>query len=284
VPCLCNQALKAIRLLRPKADDAFIKHILDRVMDFLRQDDLLSFPAPKGGQVIYRILSEELGEPDPYSHLRRITNAKALEYEKYIQDIIAKSKDPLNTALKVAIIGNIIDFAAHTSIEIDTELQNVAAIPIAIDDSGPFFEDLKVAERILYIGDNSGEIVFDKLFIEEILRQFPSKKIIFSVRGGPIINDALLSDAREIGLDSIVTVIQSSQSPGVILDESPPKFREEFEHADLICVKGQGNFEALSEPNLPTKAHVYFLLKVKCSLMEQLFKRPVGSLVIKKFQ
>ncbi len=284
VPCLCNQVLKAIRLLQPDADDAFIKRILDRVMDFLKREDLLTLPAPKVGQGVYHILGEELGNSDPYARLKKITNEKALHYEKFVRDLINHSKDHLATALKLAIIGNSVDFAAHTPVNIDEEMKDVAKMGIAIDDSHALFADLKSAQRILYIGDNSGEIVFDKLFIEEILRHYPTTKITFAVRGGPIINDAMMSDARDVGLDKIIPIIQSSQSPGVLLDESPPEFKAEFDHADLIIVKGQGNFEALSEPNLPTKAHIYFLLKAKCGVMEQIFRKPLGSLIIKKYQ
>ncbi len=284
VPCLCNQVLKAIRLIRPDADDAFIKRILDRVMDFLKRDGLFTVPAPKVGQGVYRIIGEELGDPDPYAHLKKVTNEKAMQYEKFSRDLIDKSKDHLATALKLAIIGNSVDFAAHTPVNIDAEMKNVTKIGIAIDDSRALFADLKTARRILYVGDNSGEIVFDKLLIEEILRQYPAKKMAFAVRGGPIINDAMMADARETGLDKIIPIIQSSQSPGVLLGESPPEFIEAFGQADLIIVKGQGNFEALSESHLPTKAHIYFLLKAKCAVIEDIFKKPIGSLIIKKFE
>ncbi len=284
VPCLCNQVLKAIRLLRPDATDAFIKQILDRVMDFLRRGDILALPPPKVGQVVYRILGEELGEQNPYALLKQMTNEKALQYESYAQDLISNSKDPLATALKLAIIGNSVDFAAHTPVDIDMEMRDVKKTGIAIDDSPSLFADLKSAGRILYIGDNSGEIVFDKLFIQEILRHYPTAHIIFAVRGGPIINDATMDDARVSGLDAVVPVITTSQSPGVLLDESSAEFKTEFQEAVLILVKGQGNFEALAEPNLPTKAHVYFLLKAKCGVMEEIFGKPIGSLIVKKFQ
>jgi uncharacterized protein with ATP-grasp and redox domains len=284
VPCLCNQALKAIRLLRPDADDTFIKHALDRVMDFLRREDLLALPSPKVGQAVYRILGEELGDPDPYARLKKFTNGKALQYEIFARDLIKNSKDRLATALKLAIIGNSVDFAAHAVVNLDKEMQDVVKTGIAIDDSPSLFADLRPAQRILYIGDNSGEIVFDKIFIEELLRQDPTKKIVFAVRGGPIINDATIFDARDIGLDKIVPILHSSQSPGVLLEESPAEFKIEFKDADLIVVKGQGNYEALSEPNLPTRAHVYFLLKAKCRLMEEIFKKPIGSLIVTKHQ
>ncbi len=284
LPCLCNQVLKAIRLLRPNADDEFVKHTLDRVMNFLEREDLLRLPPSKVGQVVYRILGEQLCEQDPYARLKRLTNEKAMQYENYAQELISSSKEPLATALKLAIIGNSVDFAAHTPVDIDKEMQDVGKTGITIDDSPSLFADLKSAGRILYIGDNSGEIVFDKLFIQEILRHYPVARIIFAVRGGPIINDATLEDARAIGLDAVVPVITTSQSPGVLLDESSEELKKEFQEAALILVKGQGNFEALADPNLPTKAHVYFLLKAKCGVMEKIFRKPIGSLIVKKFQ
>ncbi len=253
-------------------------------MGFLQSDNLMSLPAPKVGQGVYRILGEELGEPDPYANLKQVTNEKALAYENYARGLISKSKDPLATALKLAIIGNSVDFAAHTAVDIDKEMRDVNKTGIAIDDSPSLFADLKAAQRIFYIGDNSGEIVFDKLFIQEILRQYPTARIKFSVRGGPIINDATMGDARAIGLDTVVPIITGSQSPGVLLEECPAEFKMEFREVDLILVKGQGNFEALAEANLPTNAHIYFLLKAKCGVMEKIFSIPIGSLIAKKFQ
>ncbi len=252
-------------------------------MDFLRRDDLLALPAPMAGQAIYRILGEELGDPDPYAHLKQFTNEKALQYENFARSLIDKSKDRLGTGLKLAIIGNSVDFAAHTSVNLDKEMQDVAETGIALDDSQSLFLDLKSAQKVLYIGDNSGEIVFDKIFIQEIIRQYPDVRIIFAVRSGPIINDATIADARSIGLDKIVPVITSSQSPGVLLGESSAEFIKAFQDSDLIIVKGQGNFEALSEPNLPTKANIYFLLKVKCGLMEEILKKSIGSLIVTKY-
>ncbi|OLS14578.1 MAG: hypothetical protein RBG13Loki_1769 [Promethearchaeota archaeon CR_4] len=284
VPCLCNQVLKAVRLLRPRATDTFIKQTLNRVMNFLQRDDLLALPAPKVGQGVYRIIGEELGNPNPYAPLKKLTNEQAFQFESRARDLIRKSNDRLATALKLAIIGNSIDFAAYTSVNIDKEMQDMAKTSIAKDESPSLFSDLTSARRILYIGDNSGEIVFDKLFIEEMLRQYPDKKIIFAVRGGPIINDVTMEDAQEVGLDQIVPIVCGSQSPGVLLEESSAEFLTAFREADLILLKGQGNFEALAnESNLPTKGHIYFLLKAKCRVMERIFNKPVGSLIVSKF-
>ena len=254
-------------------------------MDFLRRDDLLALPPSKVGQVVYRILGEELGDPDPYARLKKVTNEKALHYEIYARELIDKSKNRMATALKLALIGNSVDFAAQAPVDIDKEMRDVDTTGITIDDSPLLFTDIRSAHRILYIGDNSGEIVFDKLFIQEILREQSNVRITFAVRGGPIINDATIEDARDIGLDQIVPIIQGSQSPGVLLGESPAEFTTEFREADLILVKGQGNFEALAnESNLPTRARIYFLLKAKCGVIEEIFEKSVGSLIVTKLQ
>jgi len=255
-------------------------------MTFLSQDDLMALPPGKVGQTVYRILGEVLGELDPYAELKLLTNAKALSFEPHMEVVLAQATDPLRTALKLAIMGNIIDFAAETEVNLDEELANLENHGIAIDDSDALFADIKNpdANKILYIGDNAGEIVFDKVFLQELLKQYPTKQFVFAVRSGPIINDATMEDAAAVGLADIVRVIECSQSPGVQIAESCPEFQEEFQQADVIIAKGQGNFEALSEPDLPTSAHVYFLLKAKCRLMEQIFECLIGSLIVKKFQ
>jgi uncharacterized protein with ATP-grasp and redox domains len=137
--------------------------------------------------------------------------------------------------------------------------------------------ELARAKTLLYIGDNAGEVFFDKVFLEEILRGFRIK-VVFSVRAGPIINDATAEDAKAAGIDRLATIIEGTQSPGVILDEATPEFTRAYKSADLIVAKGQGNFEALSER--PRSENIFFLLMVKCEIMEEYFHVPVGSAIL----
>ncbi len=140
---------------------------------------------------------------------------------------------------------------------------------------------MKKAEKIFIIGDNAGEIVFDKLLIEILLQKYPGTKFIYAVRGGPAINDVIMEDAVETGLSALVEVVQGSVSPGVIMEETTPEFREVFQTADLIISKGQGNFESLDTVDT-NGVELYFLLKAKCEVVAEMFNVPLGSLVLSR--
>ena len=123
------------------------------------------------------------------------------------------------------------------------------------------------------LADNAGEIVFDRLLIE----QLPIDRVTVAVRGYPVINDATLDDAETAGLTDIVDVISNgSDAPGTLLDDCSEAFRSRFEEADLIIAKGQGNYETLAQSPRP----IFFLLRVKCPVVARDLDYPVGSMVV----
>ncbi|MCK5155984.1 MAG: DUF89 family protein [Spirochaetales bacterium] len=215
----------------------------------------------------------ELGEPhdfDLYADLKELSNKVSLSYAEKFREKIDISDKPLETGMQIAAAGNIIDFGAksHDSINLDKELQSFDTVSFAHYDIEQFREGLHKASTLLYICDNSGEIVFDMLFIQEIQREYPGIRITAALRDKPIINDATLTDARAVGLDHVVPVVSSgSIYPGTILPETTEGFRQLFSSADVIISKGQGNFETL----LPfADARLFFLLRIKCEYMANL--------------
>lgn len=159
---------------------------------------------------------------------------------------VLQSDVPFDRALRLALAGNFIDFAVHHSTNIDSVLDRAQNQPLAIDHSQALKADLKKAKHVLYLGDNCGEIVLDRIFIETIMHP----NLTFVVRGAPVINDATLEDAQMTGLDHV---------------------------ADVILSKGQGNLEGLLGK---TNKNIYFLLMVKCPVMSELLHVPVGSFVV----
>ena len=148
---------------------------------------------------------------------------------------------------------------------------------LSADLSSSHTEELRTAinnaKQILYLGDNAGEIVFDKLFIEHL----PKEKIIFAVRGKPVINDATMKDAEDIGLTDILKVIDNGSGyPGTVLQSCSEEFQEVFNGADLIISKGQGNYETLSE----NRQNIFFLLKIKCDIVARDLNGNVGDFVV----
>lgn len=136
--------------------------------------------------------------------------------------------------------------------------------------------DIKKAKTILYLGDNCGEICLDKLLLKRIKQLNPSLKIYFGVRGKPVVNDSIESDAYEVGIDEYASIISNGDnSLGTILSRTSAQFNQIYQNCDFVIAKGQANFESLSEEN----KKIYFLLMVKCDVIAKYINVPEKSLV-----
>jgi len=256
LPCLLKQALYAARLATE--DEAAQNHIMRQVAELLSGLDL-SLSPPENAVGIYSLIAREAECEDPFRHLKQKSNNLALSLRPELQKQIASSNDPLRTALRFAIAGNIIDYGAHHDFDAQHAIAECLRKELAINHYQDFAEDVKRAETILYLADNCGELVFDGLVIEQL-----EKPVTLAVKEGPIINDATVADARDCGLDQYCRVISNGTNcPGTPLTSCSSEFMEIFQEADLIISKGQGNFETLSESQAP----VYFLLTVKCPVV-----------------
>jgi uncharacterized protein with ATP-grasp and redox domains len=174
-------------------------------------------------------------------------------------------------AARLAIAGNLMDMGVIgnlTEAEVRQTMEQALHAPF-FGELDKFRQAVGDAKSILYLADNAGEIVFDRLLIE----QLPTERVTLAVRGAPIINDVTLIDAQAVGLDQIVEVIDNgSDAPGTILSDCSPEFLRRFAAADLIISKGQGNFETLSGE----AGNIFFLFKVKCPKVANLVGQPVG--------
>ena len=237
-------------------------------------------------QIVRRVadtIIQELDESpdfDIYAEVKEKSNTLSLAYVEKFQKKIDASDSPFETALQIAAAGNIIDFGVknHASVNLDKELQYLDRTPFDRYDIEPFKKALNGASTLLYICDNSGEIVFDMLFIKELQREYPNLQIVAALRDMPIINDATLKDAKAVGLDRLVTVISSgSVYPGTILPETTKEFQKLYASADVMLSKGQGNFETL----LPwSNKRLFFLLRIKCEYMATLSEVKQDNLVL----
>ena len=177
------------------------------------------------------------------------------------------------TAIRIAIAGNIIDFGANWDFDIENETYKVLEMNFAVCDYNGFKNKLDKAPKILYIGDNAGECVFDRILIEEI-----KKPVTYVVRGVPIINDATYEDAVQAGIDGVATILSSgTDAPGTILETCSPEFKEVYKNSEFIISKGQGNYEALSKEKRP----IFFLLKTKCNVVADDIGVDNGDIVLK---
>lgn len=229
---------------------------------------------PLMAQRIHRLIRQMTGNNDPYRDIKDRFNYFALELYPELKERIKRSHEPLHTAIRLAIAGNIIDSGVNCHInetQVHNAIEHALTAPLA-GDIEKFRKAVSEAKDILYLVDNTGEIVFDRLLIE----QMPLKKITLVVKGSPILNDACLVDAQVTGIADLVEVIDNgSDAPGTILTECSEGFKQRFENADLIIAKGQGNYETLSD----VKKDIFFVLKAKCSVIAKHIGCEVGSLV-----
>ena len=269
-PCYVQQALRAARLFTD--DPKIIKTLIDEV-GMLFPHISFDMTSPEIGEFIYGKIREISGVEDPYENLKNQSTDEALELVPFCKNIIAESPDPLFAAIKMAIAGNFIDFAIHHSVDISAEINAIVHKELTIIDYNLFKNRLEQSEKILYIGDNAGESVFDRLLIE----QLTGKKVFFGVRGTPVINDVIEKDAKRAGIDKVAEIVSSGSAvPGTILSKCSDEFKELFRNADIVLSKGQGNYEGLSDE----KREIFFLLRVKCEVIAGHIGVPVGSLVL----
>jgi len=271
IPCLLRQTFEAARLATD--DETIHEQVLRKVLRAASEMNLRESP-PFMAQRIHRLIRQMTGDNDPYRDIKNRFNHFALELYPELKEGIELSRKPLDMAIRLAIAGNIIDSGVNHHID-ETQVHNAiehALIAPLAGDPEEFSEAVSEAKDILYLTDNAGEIVFDRLLIE----QMPLEKISLAVKGSPIINDACLADAQVAGIADLVEVIDNgSDAPGTILSECSEGFKRRFENADLIIAKGQGNYETLSD----VKKNIFFMLKAKCPVIAHHVGYEVGSLV-----
>ncbi len=279
--CIAKQALEAVRLAtnNPKIQE----EVLRRVMRHLTEIGWIGTPPQlvRASRVV-ELIEELTGVYDPYKDLKRASNDEALAMLNEVKSLIASHEDSLRAAVKVAIAGNIIDFVAVETYDLRATIEKVMKQEPAIDDYSRLRGEVLSAETLLYFADNAGEIVFDKLLVEEMIRVRgkPFRRISFVVKGGPIINDATIEDALYVGLDKLPNIEfkkVSSGKPGTGPELSSPEVLSWIRNHDLVISKGQGNYEDLSDVR-----GVYFLLMAKCPVVAEDIGVKVGDIVIKR--
>jgi hypothetical protein len=232
-------------------------------------------PPPAMARELHARLRELTGIADPYRQVKEESTKFALELLPALRHEVARAADPFETIVRLIIAGNVIDFGTNQELLLDDVHRVIAeSLSQPLDHAAVIrlHQAMDRAKDILYLGDNCGEIVFDRLLVERY-----RDKITFAVRGGPILNDATREDAVASGLADVVRIIDSGDaSPGILLEHCSAEFREAFAAADLVVSKGQGNYETLNDHPRP----IVFLLKAKCRVVAQQLGVELGSLIV----
>ena len=206
----------------------------------------------------------KFGDPDPYAELKRESNEEALAIYEHLKEMVRESDDPLKTALLLSVAGNVIDLGIQREYDLDETLRHAMEKGFVIDRTEDLRRELAKAKRLLYCCDNAGEIVFDRVLIETIVRVFPHLQVTAVVKSGPVLNDALMEDAKMVGLDQVCRVIESGYDKlGMVVEDLSEECRAEYENADTIISKGQANYESLEH----RPENIFCILMAKCPIV-----------------
>jgi hypothetical protein len=269
---LIRQTLGAVRLVTP--DERVHEQVIREILRAASRMDLEQPPAAMS-QAVHRRIREFCGNEDPYRESKARFNRLALDLLPIFRGRLDEVSDPWDAAVRLAIAGNVMDLAVKGAM---SETQIRESIDQSLDEplygnTAEFAAAVREARNILYLTDNAGEIVFDRLLIERM----PREKVVVAVRGLPVINDATLEDAEQAGLTRLVQVIDNgSDAPGTLLRDCSEAFQQRFADADLIVAKGQGNYETLRD----VSRRVYFLLRAKCPVIARDVGCSLGTMVL----
>ncbi|MBN2059848.1 MAG: DUF89 family protein [Deltaproteobacteria bacterium] len=270
IPCFFKQALFAARAATK--DEGKIRQVLDKVA--LAMPDIpLDLSPPEIARIIYSTVSEVTGVTDPLKAYKEKGIYKALSFYEELKSAVDNSGDPLLAAVKIAIMGNVMDPGANPDFDLEGAMEDVLRKRLFIDHYESFKNSIEKAGNVLYLGDNAGETVFDKILIETI-----GKDTVYAVRHIPIINDATIEDAEKSGIGEVARILSSGcDAPGTILKRCSQEFLDFYRSSDVIVSKGQGNFESLSDE----KGSIFFLLMVKCPVIARELKAETGEMILK---
>lgn len=264
-PCFLRQAREAMDLSTD--DDALKMEIMEDVFKFLSDNFKLNTNSNGTGSAMHNLIKQKTGCMDPYYREKIKGNEIALRFLPEVREILKKDNS-LENHVKIAIIGNILDFGAFTlDDDVESVIKQSLKKDLAIKDIEGLETSLKTNDRLLYLVDNTGEIVFDKLLLSKIKEY--DMDITIAVKSEPILNDACRKDALEVGLDEYGEIVDMGcGTVGYVDSEISDEFREIFNGHKFIISKGMGNYEGLSEIDLSSK-DIYFLLCAKCNTISK---------------
>jgi uncharacterized protein with ATP-grasp and redox domains len=223
--------------------------------------------SPEVIEDVWKKMVKRIDTPDPFTFEKSSHNKKAMGLYPILEKMVNGDDDPLYPAVKLAILGNSLDFmVADNAFSIEKSIKDRIDVPLSSEIYAEFKQQLQASKSIIYFGDNAGEIVFDKLFIETIVKLY-ELEIIFVVRSVPTLNDATLKEAKSVGMDKIAKVIENGINgplPGTMLSRCSKEVKDFVRRSDLIISKGGGNFDTLDEERKHLKKKISFLLLSKC--------------------
>lgn len=250
------------------------------VLAFMEKKYKKGVQSNKLGTDLHHLIMDKTGNNDPYKILREEGNAIAERIIPAVEKYLGNNPS-FEQLVRVAVAGNIIDFGAlDESTDMESLLKKQITVEPVINDIEELEKSLHESKTVLYLADNGGEIAFDKLLIKRIKEDY-DVDIFLALKEGPILNDALIMDAEELGLDQYANLISTgAASVGVVEEYISEQLYDLLNDVDLIISKGMGNFEGLTEMKIGRT--VFFLLTTKCNVISQEIGVKINSPIIMK--
>lgn len=276
VECIINQSRKVADATNASNEKA---NELTSTIEAMSKYFSYEQTPPEVASNVYEKMAEILNKSDIYDEIKELSTKKALSFIPLLKEKIHSSENKLLTATKIAVAGNVIDLAAQVSFDLDEELEKVFDTKFAYNDFATFKSELEKAKNVLILADNTGEHIFDYLFLEVLKDLYPNIKFSYMVRGNPIINDVTIKEAKEAGFDKLCNLVDSGvNTPGFAYNRATKESQKLFDEADLVISKGMGNYECLSPSH---RDNICFLLKIKCEVVADSLGKELGGLVCK---
>jgi len=277
IPCNISIVIRASRYATSDLNKQreILRRALNRLTNLTWKENPMDISAD-----LQEIVEKLTGVSDPYWKIKRMSNETALKYIPKAREMMKESNDPLKVAVKLAIAGNILDFGAYSDVALERPMVMTEEMNLPIDDYETFSDEVLNSKRLLFVFDNAGEAVLDKLLIETMIevRGKPFEKITLVGRERPLINDVTSDDLKELGFNNLPNSVIKSIGCGrrAKFHVKSPEVNELFNDHDLIILKGQGNFEMFQD-----RSNVFFLLVVKCIVVAEALNIDQGSSVLK---
>lgn len=266
IPCILTMSITSMRLL--PLDESRVQQLYCKILEIPSlRGQCWDITSPEVIELVMQLIVSATGSPDPFHNLKATQNKSIMGIDSFLRQILDEASDPLHTAVKLAILGNTIDLMmGDRPTDIENSIREKLKSSIPEKAYANFREDLKKSKSLVYFGDNAGEIVFDKLLIEVIKERY-DMDVVFIVRSVPTLNDAILNEARSVGIDEIATIVENGidgPCPGTVLARCSEEVKKLVERSDMIVSKGGGNFDSLGEEKGDIREKTTFMLLSKC--------------------
>ncbi len=276
IECIINQSVRVADAIHASA--SLSNKLTSTVREMSKSFSPDETP-PEVASDVYEKMAQIANKTDLYDEVKELSTKKALSFVPFLKEKLQNSKDKLLVATKMAVAGNVIDLAAAVMFDLKEELDKIFDTQFAHNDIDLLQEKLQNAKKVLIVGDNVGEHIFDYLFIEALKELYPDIKFSYMVRGNPIINDVTIKEAKEAGFDKICELVDSGvNTPGFVYNRANSYSKELFDTADLVISKGMGNYECMNPSH---RKDICFLLKIKCDVVASSLNKEVGDIICK---